>query len=126
MDEVFQEKCRQGFVNSRNRLHRFFGPCLYERSDPFHKRLSDKCILPPTVEIQKTAHLFSGNQLQQIEAVRQADMLDGKEYFFERCVPHYMGSIRPREELIELFFGFNPQCRADQRTEHLIGHMPKL
>ena len=29
-------------------------------------------------------------------------------------------------EFIELFFGLNPQCRADQRTEHLIGHMPKL
>ena len=99
---------------------------LDEGSDPFHERLSDKRIFPPAIEIDKPAHLPSGNQRQQLETVRQANVLDRKKDFFKGRVTHHMRGIGPGEEFIQLLSVLNPQCRTDQRTEHLIRHMTEL
>src|SRR5947207_2326665 len=53
-------------------------------------------------------------------------MLDRKEHFFKRSASHHMRRVWTREELFELLPVLNPQCRTNQRVEHLIRHMRNI
>ena len=85
MDEILQKQRKH--VLRRCRLERFggvLGPGLDEGGDPLHEGFPYKLVLAPAIQIDEATHLSAGDHGQQVQAVGQADSLDGKEDFLER------------------------------------------
>jgi hypothetical protein len=80
---------------------------LDEGGDPFHKRLSNKLVFAPAVEIDKASDLTARDHWQQIEAVGEANSHDREEDLFERGGLHEAGGIVTAQEFLKLGPVFN-------------------